>query len=159
MTRVLQIKERESKEARLDLSSFCHVIELNAEDEWCDIEGATTFETFVAETAKDGFMPLVVPELKTITVGGTIVGIGIESSSFKHGFVVRVPLCAITPCSVEKIAHPPEQAQGSPLLLYACEMDDYGLCGAARRPARGRRSGRIGRYHHNQRDQPVQRSF
>jgi hypothetical protein len=29
----------------------------------------------------------VVPELKTITVGGTIVGIGIESSSFKHGFV------------------------------------------------------------------------
>ena len=30
---------------------------------------------------------VVVPELKTITVGGTIVGIGIESSSFKHGFV------------------------------------------------------------------------
>ena len=28
-------------------------------------------------------------ELKTITVGGAIVGIGIESSSFKHGFVVR----------------------------------------------------------------------
>lgn len=52
------------------------MIELNAEEEWCDIEGAATFETFVAETAKEGFMPLVVPELKTITVGGTIVGIG-----------------------------------------------------------------------------------
>ena len=85
--RIGQIKEREQKETRLDLSSFCHVIEVNTEEGWCDVEGSTTFETFVAETAKYGCMPLVVPELKTITVGGTIVGIGIESSSFKHGFV------------------------------------------------------------------------
>lgn len=85
--RVGQIKSRESKQARLDLSSFCHVIEVNTEEGWCDLEGSTTFETFVAETAKHGWMPLVIPELKTITVGGSIVGIGIESSSFKHGFV------------------------------------------------------------------------
>jgi len=85
--RVNQIKTRESQEARLDLSSFCHVIEVNTEEGWCDLEGPTTFETYVAETAKHGWMPLVVPELKTITVGGSIVGIGIESSSFKHGFV------------------------------------------------------------------------
>lgn len=32
-----------------------------------------------------GCLPLVVPELRHITVGGAIVGIGIESSSFKHG--------------------------------------------------------------------------
>jgi FAD/FMN-containing dehydrogenase len=30
-------------------------------------------------------MPLVVPQLKTITVGGAVAGLGIESSSFKHG--------------------------------------------------------------------------
>jgi FAD/FMN-containing dehydrogenase len=88
--RIQQIQSREmggTNEARLDLSSFCHVIEVNTEEGWCDLEGPTTFETFVAETAKHGWMPLVVPELKTITVGGSIVGIGIESSSFKHGFV------------------------------------------------------------------------
>jgi FAD/FMN-containing dehydrogenase len=88
--RIQQIQSRDmadTKEARLDLSSFCHVIEVNTEEGWCDLEGPTTFETFVAETAKHGWMPLVVPELKTITVGGSIVGIGIESSSFKHGFV------------------------------------------------------------------------
>ena len=30
-------------------------------------------------------MPLVIPELRSITVGGVISGVGIESSSFKHG--------------------------------------------------------------------------
>ena len=30
-------------------------------------------------------MPLVVPELKTITLGGAITGLGIESSSFRNG--------------------------------------------------------------------------
>ena len=32
-------------------------------------------------------MPAVVPQLKSITIGGAIAGIGIESSSFKYGFV------------------------------------------------------------------------
>jgi FAD/FMN-containing dehydrogenase len=32
-------------------------------------------------------MPTVVPQLKSITIGGAIAGIGIESSSFKCGFV------------------------------------------------------------------------
>ncbi len=32
-------------------------------------------------------MPTVVPQLKTITVGGAVSGVGIESSSFRYGFV------------------------------------------------------------------------
>jgi FAD/FMN-containing dehydrogenase len=32
-------------------------------------------------------MPRVVPQLKTITIGGATVGVGIESSSFRHGLV------------------------------------------------------------------------
>ena len=31
-------------------------------------------------------MPLVVPELKTITLGGAVAGVGIESTSFRNGF-------------------------------------------------------------------------
>jgi hypothetical protein len=55
--------------------------------EYVDLEASTTFETFVDALLPLGYMPLVVPELRTITVGGAIVGIGLESSSFKHGFV------------------------------------------------------------------------
>ncbi len=47
----------------------------------------TSFGTVVRETLPHGFMPCVVPELKSITVGGAISGVGIESSSFKYGFV------------------------------------------------------------------------
>jgi len=81
-----QIRAREQSQARLDLSGFVHVLEVNTEELWCDIEASATFETFVAEALVVGVAPLVIPELRTITVGGAIVGIGVESSSFRHGF-------------------------------------------------------------------------
>lgn len=84
--RPAQIASRDSNKKKLDLSSFVHVLEVNVEELWCDIEASATFETYVSETLPLGVAPLVVPELRTITVGGAIVGIGIESSSFKHGF-------------------------------------------------------------------------
>lgn len=80
-----QIGARETK-SRLDLSGFVHVLEVNTTELWCDIEASATFETFVDATFSQGTAPLVVPELRTITVGGAIVGIGVESSSFRHGF-------------------------------------------------------------------------
>lgn len=81
-----QIGERLQSHKRLDLSSFVHVLEINDKELWCDVEACATFETFTDELLKVGLVPLVVPELRTITVGGAIVGIGVESSSFKHGF-------------------------------------------------------------------------
>jgi len=53
----------------------------------CEVEGMTTYEDLVHETLKYNALPHVVPELKTITIGGAIVGIGLESSSFKYGLV------------------------------------------------------------------------
>ena len=44
-----------------------------------------TYEDLVDATLAYGLMPLVVPQLKTITLGGAVVGLGIESSSFRHG--------------------------------------------------------------------------
>ena len=32
-------------------------------------------------------MPAVVPQLKTITLGGAVAGVGIEATSFRHGLV------------------------------------------------------------------------
>lgn len=38
-----------------------------------------------AETLKHGLVPVVVPELKTITIGGAVAGCSIESMSYKYG--------------------------------------------------------------------------
>jgi len=47
----------------------------------------TTFEDFTDATLSMGLRPPVVPELKTITVGGAVSGVGIEASSFRYGLV------------------------------------------------------------------------
>ena len=45
----------------------------------------TTYEHLVDATLPYGLMPLVVPQLKTITLGGAVTGLGIESTSFRNG--------------------------------------------------------------------------
>ena len=72
---------------RLDLSEFHHVIEVNPEQGWVDVEGSTTYEELVDATLPHGVMPAVVPQLKTITVGGAAAGVGIEATSFREGLV------------------------------------------------------------------------
>jgi len=47
----------------------------------------TTYEDLVAATLREDALPAVVPELKTITLGGAASGVGIEASSFKYGLV------------------------------------------------------------------------
>ena len=47
--------------------------------------GMTTYEHLVDATLPYGLMPLVVPQLKTITLGGAVTGLGIESTSFRNG--------------------------------------------------------------------------
>ena len=44
-----------------------------------------TYEDLVAATLPYGLSPLVVPQLKTITLGGAVTGLGIESTSFRNG--------------------------------------------------------------------------
>jgi FAD/FMN-containing dehydrogenase len=77
----------EPAKQRLDLSDFCHVIEVCPGPGWVDVEGLTTYESLVAATLPLGVMPAVVPQLKTITVGGAVAGVGIEATSFRHGLV------------------------------------------------------------------------
>ena len=48
-------------------------------------EGMITYADLVDATLEYGFLPMVVPQLKSITIGGAIAGIGIESSSFRYG--------------------------------------------------------------------------
>lgn len=79
-------RERGSKQ-RLNVRAFDHVLRIDAERRVADVEGMITYAAFVEETLRYGLLPAVVPQLKTITVGGAVSGLGIESSSFRYGLV------------------------------------------------------------------------
>ena len=70
----------------LDVSAFDGVLSVDPDARTADVMGMTTYEHLVDATLAHGLMPLVVPQLKTITLGGAVTGLGIESSSFRHGF-------------------------------------------------------------------------
>ena len=69
----------------LDVSAFSGVLRVDVETRTADVLGMTTYEELVDATLRYGLMPLVVPELKTITLGGAVTGMGIESTSFRNG--------------------------------------------------------------------------
>jgi FAD/FMN-containing dehydrogenase len=69
----------------LDAAAFDGVIQVDPVARTADVLGMTTYEQLVDATLAHGLMPLVVPELKTITLGGAVTGLGIESSSFRNG--------------------------------------------------------------------------
>jgi FAD/FMN-containing dehydrogenase len=77
----------ETGKHRLDLSGFCHVLDIDTDKGWVDVEGMTTYEALVAHTLRHGVMPAVVPQLKTITAGGAAAGVGIEATSHRYGLV------------------------------------------------------------------------
>jgi FAD/FMN-containing dehydrogenase len=69
----------------LDVSGLGGVIEVDPAARTADVQGMCTYETLVDATLAHGLMPLVVPQLRTITLGGAVTGLGIESTSFRHG--------------------------------------------------------------------------
>ncbi|MCX5043078.1 FAD-binding oxidoreductase [Aldersonia sp. NBC_00410] len=69
----------------LDVSGLERVIEVDPATKTADVAGMTTYENLVAATLPYGLAPLVVPQLKTITLGGAVTGLGIESTSFRNG--------------------------------------------------------------------------
>jgi FAD/FMN-containing dehydrogenase len=50
-----------------------------------DVQGMCTYEDLVDVTLPLGFIPYVVPQLRSITLGGAVTGLGIESTSFRNG--------------------------------------------------------------------------
>ncbi len=71
----------------LNLQEFNKVIKVDAQNLIVEVEGLTTYEDLVKVTLNYHCLPAIVPELKSITVGGAIAGLGAESSSFKYGWV------------------------------------------------------------------------
>ena len=69
----------------LDVSSLDGVLEVDPVNRTAQVLGMTTYEHLVAATLPYGLAPLCVPQLKTITLGGAVTGLGIESASFRAG--------------------------------------------------------------------------
>ncbi len=77
----------ETPRRSLDVRDFGHVLEVNAAERWVDVEGMSPYEALADATLARGLMPCVVPQLKSITIGGAVAGVGIEASSFRYGLV------------------------------------------------------------------------
>lgn len=69
----------------LDITDLDEILEINPDEGYCIAESGATFESIVDETLKYNLVPVVVPELKTITIGGAVSGCSIESMSYKFG--------------------------------------------------------------------------
>ncbi|ATO14836.1 FAD-linked oxidase [Micromonospora sp. WMMA2032] len=69
----------------LDVSGLTGVLGVDPAARTADVQGMCTYEDLVDATLPHGLMPLVVPQLRTITLGGAVTGLGIESTSFRNG--------------------------------------------------------------------------
>jgi len=72
-------------QATLDVSAFTRVLAVDPVARTAIVGGMTTYQDLVDATLRHGLMPLVVPQLKTITLGGAVCGLGIESTSLRNG--------------------------------------------------------------------------
>jgi FAD/FMN-containing dehydrogenase len=69
----------------LDVSGLNGVIAIDVAGKTADVQGMCTYEDLVDATLPHGLIPYVVPQLRTITLGGAVTGLGIESTSFRNG--------------------------------------------------------------------------
>jgi len=120
----------DARRTEIDVASLNHVIEIDAGACAAEVEGMMTYADLVDATLPHGLAPAIVPELKSITIGGATTGIGIESGAFRYGLVhdtvqeidVLVADGRVLTCSRE---HRPELFYGFP--------NSYGSLGYATR--------------------------
>jgi hypothetical protein len=77
--------DRTRNDEKIDLDDLDEILELDPKAMTCTAEPGVTFTDLVSATLPHGLVPLIVPELRTITIGGAVAGCSIESMSFKHG--------------------------------------------------------------------------
>jgi FAD/FMN-containing dehydrogenase len=116
--------------AGLDVSALTDVVSIDARGRTADVQGMCTYETLVAATLPHGLMPLVVPQLRTITLGGAVTGLGIESSSLFNGLPHEsvLELDVLTGDGDVVTASPTENAE-----LFDAFPNSYGSLGYAMR--------------------------
>jgi FAD/FMN-containing dehydrogenase len=76
-------KPASRQELRLD--NLDQILSIDPVSRTCVAEPGVSFDKLVEETGRHGLAPIIVPELKTITIGGAVAGCSIESTSYKNG--------------------------------------------------------------------------
>jgi FAD/FMN-containing dehydrogenase len=115
----------------LDTTGLTGVLGVDPVARTAEVQGMTTYSDLVDATLAHGLMPLVVPQLRTITLGGAVTGLGIEASSFRHG----LPHESVREMDVltgdgEVVTATPD---GEHAALYAGFPNSYGTLGYALR--------------------------
>ena len=81
-------RDRTPQRARkIDVRAFNEVLDIDSAAGIVDAEGMTSYGTLAAAMVAKNLLPGAVPQLKAITIGGAVSGLGIEASSFKYGLV------------------------------------------------------------------------
>ncbi len=69
----------------VDVADLDDVLWIDPQRRLCQAESGVTFRDLVTATMRYGLVPIIVPELETITIGGAVSGCSLESMSFKYG--------------------------------------------------------------------------
>ena len=77
--------DRRRSDRKLDIRDLDQILSIDPVRRICVAESGVTFVDLVKATLPHGLVPAVVPELKTITIGGAVSGGSIESMSFRVG--------------------------------------------------------------------------
>lgn len=83
--RVPNTKDKRFSDKKIDISDLNQILHIDSQKKMCVAEPGVTFVDLVAATMKHNLVPIIVPELKTITIGGAVAGCSLESMSFKYG--------------------------------------------------------------------------
>jgi FAD/FMN-containing dehydrogenase len=73
------------KSRPIDVSNLRDILEIDVAGRRCVAEPGVTFAELARATLAHGLVPVVVPELEGITLGGAVAGCSVESMSFRHG--------------------------------------------------------------------------
>jgi len=73
------------KDAKIDMRDLDEILLVDPNARLCVAEPGVTFVDLVRTTLRYGLVPVVVPELETITIGGAVTGASLESMSFRYG--------------------------------------------------------------------------
>ena len=73
------------RDTKIDVGALTAILEIDPVRRICVAESGVAFCDLVAATLRHGLVPIVVPELRTITIGGAVSGCSVESMSFRYG--------------------------------------------------------------------------
>jgi len=73
------------RDTKIDISDLTAILSVDPVKRLCVAESGVMFCDLVEATLRHGLVPIVVPELKTITIGGAVSGCSIESMSYRYG--------------------------------------------------------------------------